>query len=163
MRTARISFVAIVTVVLVAVGTHSSAWKVDCSTINDASMQLFIEVWPKIKDIAIPPGTDPNTINPLAMGALPSGAQSKTLTLLSKYGVTTQEFSLLMQKVMMGIMQLTMPQGAPQVNMNAFGSLSKPTSEEMRVLQKYLPQLDSTLHSDAIQMPEMPTIQYPQQ
>lgn len=121
-------------------GLTVNAWAVDYTKVTQESMDVFVELFPQYQDLLKELDVAYDENNPM-MGA--SAYRDQIGQLLDQYGITWEEFPVLLQKVTMGYANLQMQQsGMPAGMMNMMGQMGKSLSEsEMDVIGQYADQL----------------------
>jgi len=126
------------------------AFAVDFQTVSDASVKVFLQLYPKYKALLEKYGEDVAS-NPSAPTALKYTKELENL--LGKFGVSIEDFPVLMQKVTMGFAQAQMEQSNMGGMGGMFGSMAKQMGnslapEEMTVIKKYFPRIEQVLTAE---------------
>jgi len=134
----------IVTLILVLFLT-TPVFAQDMTTLNDDSVKLFLDLFPKYKGMAEEMGQN----SPLAQTIAKVAAQKNELeTLFESHGITYEEFAALTTKVMIGFTSLQMEEKGMAADPMGLAQIANTSAEEMGVLRKYNDELATLLNYD---------------
>ncbi|MDP8266289.1 MAG: hypothetical protein P9M07_05020 [Candidatus Aceula meridiana] len=126
------------------------AFAIDFQTVSDASVKVFLQLYPKYKTLLEKYGQDIES-NPSAPTAAKYAKELENL--LDRFGVSIEDFPVLMQKVTTGFAQAQMEQNNMGGMGGMFGSMAAKMGnslapEEMMVIKKYFPQIEKVLTAE---------------
>ncbi|MEW6536313.1 MAG: hypothetical protein AB1454_11925 [Candidatus Auribacterota bacterium] len=118
-----------------------SCYAVDYGTINDESIQVFIKVFPEYVSALKQYENEGEQVESMA---LVTKAKDDIDAILSKYDMTFEQFTALLQRVSLGFATAMMQQSGVQVSQ--FSDMY--SDEEMAVLTKYIDQLQEIMQEE---------------
>ena len=120
----------------------------DLPVLNEQNIQKFIQILPEYKQII---SKYQENLSPEEAVPTTSKVWTAVNALLSKYGISAEEFPLLAQKIMMGFAAVQMEQtdmGAMSGMLNNLPQFKSVTTEEKALLKKYMDQLKEVFETE---------------